>query len=167
MSVEERPADCRCTQLGDATLVGTEAVSYCDTHLRNSGLHWDDGSHDRAGYSCRWTARYWILTERSATPRLIPVSYDKWQAAASEADNDFGYAVDDVFDISGRGRAVAGHVEWGSVRDGQTLDVLDESGALVTRVTASVGFDGGLLLTGPGRHLVRGGHRLRHMIGDG
>ena len=98
---------------------------------------------------------------------MVSESSAEWYAAANIADNDFGYDVADTFDIAGRGVAVAGRVTWGSVRTGQTLDVLDEAGDVVTRVEALTGLEGGLMLTGPGRHLVRGGHRLRHRIGDG
>ena len=162
----ERPRECRCLAISQDALQGDAAQRYVTEHLRASGLHWEDQSHSRSGYSCHWTGRYWLL-EQEGGHRLSAVSGDEWRAAASVADNDFAYAVDQVFDLKERGVGVSGSVEWGSVLNGQTLEVLDQSGAVVTRVTAVVGFHGGLLLTGPGRHLVRGGYRLRHRIGDG
>jgi hypothetical protein len=153
--------------LAQTGAVGQDAMAYCRDHLSANGMHWEDASRDRAGYSCTWTGRYWLLQTEQDTPRLTPVTHDEWRAAASEADNDFEYLVAETFDLSDRGIGVAGKVTRGSVLNGQTLAVIDGSGEVVTRVTAVVGFHGGLLLTGPGRHLVQPGHRLRHQIGEG
>ena len=135
VTVDDRPSDCRCSEFADEPLSGNEAVGYCVEHLAQNGLHWEDESWRRAGYSCKWTGRYWFLDWNEGTSLLVPASYEAWVGAASQADNDFDYVVGEVFEIIDRGVLVDGRVERGSLRDGQTLTVIDQAGEIVTRAT--------------------------------